>query len=134
MENFDILMVGHFAKDKLIVDGEGEIASGGGVYYGSSLSIATDLINGGPFSLWQYANGKYAPFSMVLSYGFIPEFRLPLIKQWNVALEHSFGRRETVSVTYAGSAGGRLIRRELGGPGATPVSWIALATNNGSSK
>ena len=28
-------MVGHFAKDELIVDGVGEIASGGGVYYGS---------------------------------------------------------------------------------------------------
>jgi len=35
MENFDILMVGHFAKDMLIVDGKGETASGGGVYYGS---------------------------------------------------------------------------------------------------
>ncbi len=28
-------MVGHFAKDELIVDGKGEISSGGGVYYGS---------------------------------------------------------------------------------------------------
>ena len=35
METVDILMVGHFAKDELIVDGKGETASGGGVYYGS---------------------------------------------------------------------------------------------------
>ncbi|RPI85741.1 MAG: carbohydrate kinase [Chloroflexi bacterium] len=36
MDNsFDVLMVGHFAKDELIVDGKGEISSGGGVYYGS---------------------------------------------------------------------------------------------------
>ena len=35
MDNVDILMVGHFAKDELIVDGKGEISSGGGVYYGS---------------------------------------------------------------------------------------------------
>lgn len=35
MSNTDILMVGHFAKDELIVDGVGETASGGGVYYGS---------------------------------------------------------------------------------------------------
>ncbi len=34
-EQFDILMVGHFAKDELIVDGQGQISSGGGVYYGS---------------------------------------------------------------------------------------------------
>lgn len=35
MQAFDILMVGNFAVDKLIVDGVKEIASGGGVYYGS---------------------------------------------------------------------------------------------------
>lgn len=35
MKQFDILMLGNFAKDKLIVDGVEEIASGGGVYYGS---------------------------------------------------------------------------------------------------
>jgi sugar/nucleoside kinase (ribokinase family) len=33
--DFDIIMIGHFAKDRLVVDGQGEIASGGGVYYGS---------------------------------------------------------------------------------------------------
>jgi sugar/nucleoside kinase (ribokinase family) len=35
MADFDIVMIGNFAKDKLIVDGVEEIASGGGVYYGS---------------------------------------------------------------------------------------------------
>jgi sugar/nucleoside kinase (ribokinase family) len=35
MENIDILMIGHFAKDELIVDGHSETASGGAVYYGS---------------------------------------------------------------------------------------------------
>jgi sugar/nucleoside kinase (ribokinase family) len=29
------MMIGHFAKDKLVVDGHGEMASGGAVYYGS---------------------------------------------------------------------------------------------------
>jgi sugar/nucleoside kinase (ribokinase family) len=33
--HFDIVMIGHFAKDRLVVDGHGETASGGGVYYGS---------------------------------------------------------------------------------------------------
>ena len=32
--DFDILMIGHFAKDRLVVDGKGESASGGAVYYG----------------------------------------------------------------------------------------------------
>jgi hypothetical protein len=35
MPEFDIVMIGNFAKDKLIVDGVEEIVSGGGVYYGS---------------------------------------------------------------------------------------------------
>jgi sugar/nucleoside kinase (ribokinase family) len=32
---FDIVMIGHFAKDRLVVDGHGIVAPGGGVYYGS---------------------------------------------------------------------------------------------------
>ena len=32
--DFDILMIGHFAKDRLVVDGKAESASGGAVYYG----------------------------------------------------------------------------------------------------
>ena len=35
MQQFDIMMVGNFAVDKLIVDGVEDVASGGGVYYGS---------------------------------------------------------------------------------------------------
>jgi len=30
----DIMMIGHFAKDRLVVDGIGEVAPGGSVYYG----------------------------------------------------------------------------------------------------
>ncbi len=49
--DFDLLMIGHFAKDRLVVDGKGESASGGAVYYGSmaahrlgvSVAIATRL-------------------------------------------------------------------------------------------
>jgi len=35
MHDVDIMMIGHFAKDRLVVDGTSEIASGGAVYYGS---------------------------------------------------------------------------------------------------
>ncbi len=35
MHQFDMMMFGNFAVDKLIVDGVEEVASGGGVYYGS---------------------------------------------------------------------------------------------------
>jgi sugar/nucleoside kinase (ribokinase family) len=35
MYDVDIMMIGHFAKDRLVVDGTSAIASGGAVYYGS---------------------------------------------------------------------------------------------------
>ena len=35
MCDVDIIMIGHFAKDRLVVDGNAKISSGGGVYYGS---------------------------------------------------------------------------------------------------
>jgi sugar/nucleoside kinase (ribokinase family) len=31
----DVMMIGCFTKDKIVVDGKGKIASGGAVYYGS---------------------------------------------------------------------------------------------------
>jgi len=42
MLDFDVLMIGNFAKDKLIVDGVEEIASGGGVGILSSLHFFFD--------------------------------------------------------------------------------------------
>ena len=50
----DILMVGHFAKDELIVDGVSQVSSGGAVYYGSvalqrlglQVAVATRLRQG----------------------------------------------------------------------------------------
>lgn len=35
MPEYDVVMIGNFAKDKIIVDGVEEVASGGGVYFGS---------------------------------------------------------------------------------------------------
>lgn len=35
MYDVDVMMIGHFAVDRLVVDGQGETSSGGGVYYGS---------------------------------------------------------------------------------------------------
>lgn len=32
---FDIMMIGHFARDQVVVDGDGEIVPGGAVYFGS---------------------------------------------------------------------------------------------------
>jgi hypothetical protein len=109
------------------------LRAGGGIYYDSSLSIATDLLTSGPLSISQGGSAIYAPFSTLLSYGFLPHLDLPRVGQWNVALERALGERDTVSAAYVGSAGRRLVRREMGGPGSSSLVWVALATNHGAS-
>jgi hypothetical protein len=104
--------------------------AGAGLFYDSSLSLATDLVNGGPFDLQEYRNNVQAPFLTQLTYGFAPDLRLPRIIQWNVALESALSKSDVLSVGYVGSTGRDLVRRELA---TTDRFWVALATNNGSS-
>jgi hypothetical protein len=109
------------------------LRAGGGLFYDSSLSIATDLINSGPFSITQFLNGSHGIFSSLLSYAFLPNLRLPRLTQWNVTLDQALGAHDVLSVGYAGSEGEGLIRREAGGQGSTVTSLFAVTTNNGSS-
>jgi hypothetical protein len=109
------------------------LRAGAGLYFDSSLSIATDLVNGGPFNVWQHKSPRHAPFSTMLTYGFDPNLRMPFVKQWSISAEHAIGDRDVLSAAYVGSAGRRLIRREIGGPGSSEVSWVALATNHAGS-
>jgi hypothetical protein len=108
--------------------------AGGGLFYDSSLSIATDLINSGPFSITQFTNGVYGFVSSLLSYAFSPDLRLPRLTEWNFTLDQALGTHDVLSVGYVGSKGRRLIRREVGGPGNTPTALFALTTNNGASE
>jgi hypothetical protein len=114
-------------------NGRTVLRSGGGLYYNSSLSIATDVLNGGPLSVTSFTSGIHSPFSSELSYGFMPGLRLPSVAQWNIALEQMLGAHDVVSLGYLGSAGRHLLRRELGGLGSTPTSMVVLTTNHGQS-
>jgi hypothetical protein len=119
---------------RLAGNGSTVLRAGGGLYYDSSLSIATDILNGGPLSAGRFTSQRYAPFSTVLGYGFMPNLKLPEIRQWNVALEHAFGTRDTLSVSYVGSSGWSPIRREMGGVKADSLTkFVAITTNEGSS-
>jgi hypothetical protein len=109
------------------------VRAGGGVFYDSSLSIATDLINGGPFNTTQFTNGIHAPFTSLLSYAFSPDLELPRLAQWSFTVDQSLGGRNALSAGYVGSIGRRLIRREVGGPGSTETALFALTTNHGRS-
>ena len=114
-------------------DGRTVLRAGGGLYYNSSLSIATDTINSGPLGISQFGGSIGGIFPSVLSFGFEPNLKLPQVEQWNVSLERAWTGHDVVSVGYLGSAGHSLIRREVGGEGYTLTDWVALTTNNGQS-
>jgi hypothetical protein len=109
------------------------LRGGAGGFFSSSLSLATDMVNSGPLNVRQFSSGRYAPFSSLLTWGFVPRFRIPYVVQWSGSVEHGFTDTDVGSVTYTGSEGRRLLRREIGGVGNTETTRVALATNEGRS-
>jgi hypothetical protein len=118
---------------RLTGDGKTVLRAGGGLYYDSSLSIATDSLNGGPLNVSSFNGQRGGLFSFNLTYGFLRDLRLPEVRQWNVSLERSLGAHDVASISYVGAADRNLVTRELGGPGSSPTSYVALTTNNGRS-
>lgn len=112
-------------------DGRTVLRTGGGLYYDSSLSIATDVLNGGPLSISQLKSSIHAPFPSIMSFAFLPGLRLPEVGQWNLSVERALTSRDVLSVGYVGSVGWNLIRREAGGAGNNPTTLVAVTTNHG---
>jgi hypothetical protein len=46
-----------------------------------------------------HVNAYHAPFPSLMTYGFMPDLRLPAVAQWNVALEKAFDYRGDVTIT-----------------------------------
>ncbi len=118
---------------RLTGGGRTMLRAGGGIYYDSSLSIAADVLNGGPLGIGTYSSARAGLFSSQLSYGFLPNLTVPEVKEWNLSVERALGTHDVLSVGYVGSIANGLIRREVGGPGNTPTSLVAATTNNGRS-
>jgi hypothetical protein len=118
---------------RLTRDGRTVLRAGGGLFYDSSMSIATDLINGGPFNANKLTSSISLIASSSLTFGFEQGLKLPQVRQWNVSLEHGFGTHDEISLGYVGSSGRELIRREAGGVGSNGQSYVALTTNHGAS-
>ncbi len=71
------------------------------------------------------------PFSTVRV--FEPDFKLPLTIQWNMAIEQSLGSSQTLSASYVGAAGRRLLRSEgLANPNPN-FQQVFIVTNDATS-
>lgn len=128
---------------RLSKDGNTVLRAGAGLYYDSSLSIATDVLDGGPFnftcgptsgpptSTCGLSNSVRAPFPFLFAYGFTNGLKLPQVRQWNISVERAFTPHDFFSLGYVGSDGRELVRREVDGPGSLASLWFALDTNNG---
>ncbi len=105
------------------------VRAGFGVYYdlGTDAAGSAAMYANSPFRALQFAPGFVAlPLDLKalkpLSFDGAPpwivrayerEFKPPYTMQWNVAMEQSLGAQQTVTATYIGSAGHRLIWDEF---------------------
>jgi hypothetical protein len=114
-------------------EGRTVLRAGAGLYYDSSVSIATDVINSGPLNGAQLtSSGSGFGVSGKINYGFTPNLQLPQVMQWNVSLEHGFTAHDVVSLGYIGSSGNHLLRTEMSDT-ANLESYAVLTTNRASS-
>ena len=66
-------------------------------------------------------------------YGFDPNLRLPYTLQWNTAIEQSLGKQQTLTASYIGASGRRLLQTaEILFPN-TNLIFADLVTNTGTS-
>jgi hypothetical protein len=94
-------------------NGRTVLRAGAGLYYDSSVSIATAVINSGPLNGANLTGNGLVGGSGNIIYGFAPNLQLPQVIQWNVSLEHGFGSHDVVSVAYVASTANHLLRTEM---------------------
>ncbi len=77
------------------------------------------------------------PYGFV--YAFDPNLKLPYTLQWNVAIQQALGGKQTLTLSYVGSSGRRLLTQffyfpgQLGNPNFALFGGLQLTTNQGAS-
>jgi hypothetical protein len=118
---------------RLTPEGSFVLRAGAGVFYDLGFSSATDLVNGAPYNSWQGLSLGLAPALgfRSLRYGFAPNLRLPRSVEWNVAIERQLAGADVATISYIGSAGHNLLRREAYLQPDNQSAETVLATNQG---
>jgi hypothetical protein len=108
------------------------LRAGWGIFYDAGFSVATDPINGFPYNRWQFGGVPTTTGGVSQPAGetFTPNLKLPYTQEWHVAWEQEVAGAGVVAVSYLGSAGRRLLRREAGMLASGMASY-SVATNDG---
>jgi len=124
------------------------IRGGFGVFYDLASSQAGNLIYDPPFAARTIFHNATFPFggkqeapptipatgTLSNLEAFNPGLNLPYTLQWNVSLEQSMGKQQTISASYIGSSGRRLLQSMLiVNPPSNPKLNGTLVDNTGAS-
>lgn len=94
------------------------------VIYGGTFPLSASAAAPPPITVPANGSGTVAAFD--------PNVRLPYTLQWNVALEQALGKQQTVSASYIGAVGRRLLQTEsIFTP--NPTFFVAELTGNAAS-
>lgn len=129
--------------------GDFVVRAGGGIFYDLGVGASANVGGYFPNSASQTYNGVSLPVSDLSPYipaitvnppystvwAFDPSLRLPRSYEWNVAVEKSFAGKQSVSATYVGQSGNKLLRQEaLWMPNANFAGDFLLTSNNADSR
>jgi hypothetical protein len=100
------------------------LRAGGGVFFDTDNKVATQGFSGIGFSAFQFFSGSplpftpeqldfspstEAPYTSDAIYVFPKNLQLPYTLEWSAGLEQALGRAQTLTISYVGSNGRRLI-------------------------
>ncbi len=108
---------------------------GAGIFYDDALGSLIDPVNLSPLNSWVFVPGEMNTnfAGPATSLPNTPELFLPKVWEWRASVERAMGEKSTLSLSYVGSAGRRLLREEAS---LTPGSEIPEAfafTSSGTS-
>jgi hypothetical protein len=130
----------------LTQDGNFVVRGGAGIFYDLASDAVGNLASVFPNNASSFSFGIPLPVSNATQFlptislqppfpdgtlGFAPNLKLPRSYQWNLSLERSFKRQQSVSLTYVGQAGRDLLRQEgISQPNANFLGAFLLTRNN----
>lgn len=131
-------------------DSQTVLRGGFGLFYDLATSEMGNQISNGnyPFGTSQFNSGGTFPLDPAAAtppaitppnatnflslFAIDPQLQLPYTLGWNVAVEQGLGHEQSISATYTGAAGRRLLQSALAIPSNLP-GGVQLLTNAGSS-